>query len=884
MDKKKIVLVDGNSYLHRAFHALPRLTDANGNVINAVYGFLRMLKKTINMHDPTHVLVAFDHKKPTFRHRDYKDYKAHREETDKDLIGQFEKVYTVLEALKIRYMSSEGYEADDILATFARKASEKNIPVLVVTGDKDILQIVRKNVKVSNGIRDIIYDKGGVKNHLGIDPAQVTDYLALVGDKSDNLPGIRGIGPVTARKLLEKYKDLEGIYSHIDEVKPSVKKKLEKYRDDAYISKRLAGLIDDIDLPLEIDDCCWVGPDTGKLKEEFRKLSFDKLISDWVDDGEKKNNLKTEVISAGSELSGFLKGAKAKERLGVEVVYESDKGFSIGKEVVGLALSFDGENVCYIPVNHSYLGVSSQPEWGEIKKIINKYANKAKPGILAYDIKDVYKFLKTEEIKPVNYSFDIKTAAYAVSSSSTSYNLADIADSFLGWKPGGYGEKPWELDFEKAAETAGKRLAALFELEKILRRRIKEEDVEDLYFNIELPLSRVLAEMELTGIRVERNELKKTEGRFKKELRKLEDEIFSCAGEKFNVNSSKQLSVILFDKIGLNPVRKTKTGYSTAEDVLVKLSRKHPLPDKILRYRRLQKLLSTYIKPLPELISPQTGRLHTSFNITTTATGRLSSTEPNLQNIPVKTFEGCLIRKTFVPDEKNIFISADYSQIDLRVLAHISKDKDLVKSFCNEQDIHARTATRIFDVAEDKVSEEMRKKAKAINFGIVYGMSSWGLAQRVDMDERESSEFIKKYFKRYTGVSSYMENAVSGAREKGYVKTIFGRRRYIPEINSRNSARRKFSERIAVNTPIQGSAADIIKKAMIELLKRFNLNEGEVKMLLQIHDELLFEVPAGNADEVIGEVKEIMENSVRLSVPLTVDFKKGENWRDLEKC
>ncbi len=879
MPEEKILLIDGNSYLHRAFHALPRLTDANGRVVNAVYGFVKMLRKVISEQEPTHILAAFDHKEPTFRHRDFSQYKAQRPESDQDLKDQFERLFPVLDALNIKHLDYEGYEADDIIATFSRLARMSNLNAVIVTGDKDILQLVGDGVVILNGMKDIVYRKDNVKKHFGVEAGQIVDYLALVGDRSDNLPGVKGIGPVTAKKLMKEYKDIETIYENIENISGPLSDKLKKGKEEAFNTKRLAGLVENLDLPLTIDDCLWKGPDTPRLRKEFAGLNFRKLLSDWIEPEKLMGEVETSVIFSAEELENFL--SSPERDLILEPVFRSG---SESAAPAGLGLGFTAASTVYLPMGHGYLGAPEQPGWDTVKEIIGGCLRRGEIRISAYNFKEVYKLFKSGCGVTLEPGFDAVTADYIAGSGSGGGSLKEICARHLDWVPAEYGDSPEEKEIGSAARDVSARMAAVFYLRDILNEKLENLKLGELYRDTELPLASLLGEMELSGVGVDTEALKDTEGEFKRKLREIEKNIFEISGARFNVNSSPQLAEVLFEKIGLEPVRKTKSGYSTAEDVLLKLKDRHPLPGAVLEYRHLQKLLSTYIEPMGRLADPETGRLHTRFNIAGTATGRLSSSEPNLQNIPVRTREGRLIRSAFIPSPGYVFLSADYSQIDLRVLAHLSEDEALSESFRQGQDVHAMTAARIFDVREDKVTKDMRKKAKAVNFGIVYGISSWGLAKRSDMSESDSGEFIEKYFERYPGVKTYMETTVEEARASKHVTTLLGRRRFIPEINSRNYTRRNLSERAAINTPVQGGSADIIKAAMVKLSREYGLNSGEIRLLLQIHDELLFEVPEEKCVKYIPGFREIMESAIELSVPLVVDFRKGANLRDLRPC
>ncbi len=878
MKKNKIIIIDGNSCIHRAYHALPPLTDAGGRIVNAVFGFLKMLKKIVNSEKPTHILVAFDHEKPTFRHKDFSEYKSHRARTDTELTEQFPVMYEMLDLLNIKRLSCEGFEADDIIATFAVNARKKNLPASIVTSDKDILQIVEEGVTVIDGMKEKVYDEEGVKEKLGIAPRYVRDYIALVGDKSDNLPGVRGIGPVTAVKLINEYGDLDKIYDSIEDIDGRVRKKLVAERDNAYMTRRLATLIKDLDLNINIDDCVWKGPDTEKLRKKLRELNFNSLISDWVEKDELMGELNVKVLRHGDDVARFVRKNSSCAEAVSEVLCESD-------ELIGIGISFDSRNCFYIPVGHKYLGAGKQAGAAETIKILSESIFKQSCGICAYDFKSLYKQLRKEGVDNITPSFDCITADYVLSGRAGVRTLKEIAAGCLEWVPPDLPEQPSESEIEKTAYAVSTRINAVFNIRKKLEKRIREASISDLYENVELPVLKILGEMELTGIKVNIEMLGEVEKELKQELKEVEEDVFEAAGETFNINSPSQLSRILFHKLKLESVRKTKTGYSTADDVLEELKDKHPLPAKIQKYRQIQKLLSTYIQPLPEAVDGETGRIHTNFNITGTSTGRLSSTEPNLQNIPVRTKKGTRVRESFTAGEGSVFLSADYSQIDLRVLAHISGDEQLIESFLKEEDIHRRTAALVFEVSGEQVTDEMRNRAKAINFGIVYGMSAWGLEKRVEgMNKGESEEFIRKYFLKYPAIEEYMKNTIQQVRKNKYVSTILNRRRYLPEINSSSYMRRKSSERMAINTPIQGSSADIIKKAMVDLDAVFSFNHKPVKLLLQIHDELLFEMPAGDEKKAREIIRDKMEKAVKLKVPLKVDFKKGINWGSLERC
>jgi DNA polymerase-1 len=883
MKNEKFVILDGNSYIHRAYHAIPHLTDSKGNVVNAVFGFMKMLKKIISEENPSHICVAFDNKKPTFRHEYYSEYKAHRKETDAELKSQFARLFKVLRALKIKHIDIAGYEADDIIATIAKAASGKKMPVTIVTSDKDIYQLINKNVVVEDGMRGAKYNEEKLEEKFGVAPEQMIDYLALIGDSSDNLPGVRGVGPVTAQKLLKDHGNLDSIYCNLEKIKPNVRQKLEASKDDAYKTQYLVRLVDNIELPFNIESCLWEGPDSLKLKEELEELNFKSLMSDWLKAESVRIQTSVKVIRDRKALEELLRKNTEAKKTAVEFIIDSGllPGF---EEVTGVGIAYNKNETFYIPTGHGYLGAGKQLSWEDVKNLLRKYLFGQKIYTIAHDLKKVYKFLKKEDIQLDNFNFDVITADYVLNPEAGKIDLKSISSRYLNWSPDEINDSPSSKEIDEMADTISGRLAVVIKLSEVMTEEIKRQEMSALYDDVEMKVLKILAEMEISGIKIDSKELNSASDEFRKEVARLEEEIYKAAGEKFNINSPKQLAVILFEKLGLEPDRKTKTGYSTGEDVLHKLIKQHELPKMILEYRKYQKLISTYIDPISLMMDPGTKRLHTTFNITGTATGRLSSSNPNLQNIPVRTHDGKIIRKTFIADEGKVLLSADYSQIDLRVLAHISGDKNLIKSFKDGADVHRLTASKVFGVEPAEVTPDMRKKAKAVNFGIAYGMSSKGLTKRVGMSENESEEFIAKYFEEYPGINEYINETVNEAKKKYYVKTILNRRRPLPEMNSRNPMRRSLTERMAINTPIQGSSADIIKVAMVELDKEFNFNRGDFKLLLQIHDELLFEVPENKVESLKEIIREKMEHAVKLSVPVIVDFKQGKNWRDMEAC
>ena len=883
-EKKKLFLIDGNSFCYRAYYAIRDLSNSKGRATNAVYGVVTMITKLIKEQRPDLLAIAFDLKGPTFRHKKYKDYKIHRKPMPDDLVTQMPIIKEVVSAYRIPIFELQGYEADDVIATIARNAEKKKIATFIVTGDKDALQLVGPDIKVVNPQKDgLVYDEETVKERFGVMPSQITDLMAIMGDASDNIPGVMGIGEKGAKELIGEFKNIENMITHLDDIKSEAKRKLISANIEmARLSKELATV--DINVPIEVDfdKLTLQAPDKKKLVEMFKELEFKSLLKEFMS----SDGLKGEysLIDSGDKLDELIGGIKRKGEFVFD--FETTHVDPMIADPVGVSFSYESKEAYYVPFNLTRdltcenVLKKMRPlfEGEEIKKI-------------GQNIKYDYIMLKKNGVNARNLFFDTMIASYVLNPSKPNHNLGDISIEYLDHKMVpiedliGKGKNAItmdKVDVDKVMNYSCEDSDVTMRVKEVLEKELKEKGLEDLFFNVEMPLCEVLASMEMAGIMADEKYLKQLSEEMGKKLDELSKKIFELAGEEFNINSPKQLQVILFEKLKMPVIKKTKTGASTDEEVLSNLAMKYPLAEEILKYREYSKLKSTYVDALPDLINPVTGRIHTSFNQTVTATGRLSSSRPNLQNIPIKTEEGRKIRKAFIPaDRKDVLLSADYSQIELRILAHLSDDDNLIRAFKEDRDIHRFTASLIYGAEEKDVTDQMRNSAKTVNFGIIYGMSPFGLSKDLGIGIEEAKEFIDNYFERYPGVKIYLEDKIREAKKRKYVTTIMQRRRYIPEINSDNVRIRNFAERTAINAPIQGSAADIIKVAMVNIHKK--MQGLKSTMILQVHDELVFEVNKKEILDVIALVKEGMEHVVKLKVPIKVNLKSGENWLDLEE-
>ncbi|MBV6685384.1 DNA polymerase I [Bacillus sp. JRC01] len=872
---KKLVLIDGNSIAYRAFFALPLLNNDKGVHTNAVYGFTTMLQRILEDEKPSHILVAFDAGKTTFRHETFKEYKGGRQKTPPELSEQFPYIRELLDAYGIKRYEKENYEADDIIGTLSLRAEAEGFDVKVYSGDKDLTQLSSDNTTVCitrKGITDLeIYTPEHVKEKWEITPDRVIDMKGLMGDSSDNIPGVPGVGEKTAIKLLKQFGTLEELLSSIDQVSgKKLKEKLEENKEQAIMSKELATILREAPVDVDLDDLHYEGEETQELKAVFKDLGFNSLLEKMGETVEEEP-VEQEEISF-DVLDEIKEDHLARESsLYIEMLEDN---YHTGK-VIGIGLH--NEKGTYFFSMETAAASPAFKAWAEDGESV-KHVYNAKETIVS--------FLR-EGIEIEGIDFDLLLASYIINPSESSEDFATIAKGHgqAGMKSDeavfGKGAKQKVPDLEVLSEHIARKAFVLWTLKGTCMDELEVNNQQELFTDLELPLALILAEMEHTGVKVDCDRLNEMKDELAERLVELEKKIHELAGESFNINSPKQLGVVLFDKLGLPIIKKTKTGYSTSADVLEKLQSKHEIIDYILHYRQLGKLQSTYLEGLLKVVHEETGKIHTRFNQALTQTGRLSSTDPNLQNIPIRLEEGRKIRQAFIPSEEGwVMFAADYSQIELRVLAHIAKDEKLIEAFRNDMDIHTKTAMDVFGVAKEDVTSNMRRHAKAVNFGIVYGISDYGLSQSLDISRKEAGEFINKYLESFPGVKDYMEDIVQDAKQKGYVTTLLKRRRYLPEITSRNFNLRSFAERTAMNTPIQGSAADIIKKAMIDMAARLEKENLKSRLLLQVHDELIFEAPKDEIEILEKIVPEVMEQTMELKVPLKVDYSYGDTWYD----
>lgn len=877
-----IMIIDGNSLMNRAYYGVPPLSNTSGIPTNAVYGFLNMMHKLIDDYQPTHLSVAFDMKGPTFRHKTFEDYKSTRKGMHEDLRIQMPIIKEILDVLKIHRMEIEGYEADDLIGTVAKHFSKKGELVKVVTGDKDALQLTDEYIQVLYAKKGefLPYTYEMIEKEFGGSPEQVIDYKGLAGDASDNIPGIPGFGPKTAIKLLQSFGSVEGVIEHVEEISNKRWRNLiYDNQEQALLSKKLATIMTEV--PVEIEDESFLREqaDLEATVAILKKYNFNKLISRYktsdmaITENEHFNeNILVKEIETEEAFNQLEKLIKKHKKFVFNILGEKENVLT--DHVYAWIILVDSQ---YFAINDGEKGSIWLKEIFEDSEI-EKYS---------HDTKQAFLKLFRYNIKPKNINFDTFVAAYLINPEVKSYELSELLiknytetilseEEFLG--KGKSKKKYSELDPVKVLEYGANQCYAIKKLKDFYHEELEKENLKSLFYDIELPLVEVLASLEFEGVAVDEKTLDDLDEMLSGKIENLTDKIYQQAGETFNINSPKQLGIILFEKLNLPSIKKTKTGYSTSHDVLMKLRNDHDIIEDIMAYRMYAKLKSTYIDGLRQVINPVSHRIHSSFNQTVAITGRLSSTEPNMQNIPMKIEEGRQIRKIFVSKPHYKLVGADYSQIELRVLAHMSQDQTLIHAYENQIDIHTLTAASVFDVDLDDVTRLQRTRAKEVNFGIVYGMSDYGLSENLDITRKEAKKYIEQYFKKYSDVKTYMENQIKLCKENGYVTTLLNRKRNIPEINSSNFNVRSFAERTAMNTPIQGSAADIIKIAMVEVYKALNENNYKSKLILQVHDELIVEAHEDEIDKVQALLKEKMENAINLSVPLDVDMNIGSSW------
>lgn len=875
MNKKKLVLIDGNSIAYRAFFALPLLNNDKGIHTNAVYGFTMMLQRILEDEKPTHMLVAFDAGKTTFRHKTFSEYKGGRQKTPPELSEQFPYIRELLDAYGIKRYELENYEADDIIGTLSLQAEKAGFEVKVISGDKDLTQLSSDSVTVSitrKGITDIEeYTPAHIEEKYGITADRIIDMKGLMGDSSDNIPGVPGVGEKTALKLLKEFGTLEELLESIDRVSgKKLKEKLEEFKEQALMSKELATITREAPVEIKLDDVEYEEFENEKVIAIFKELGFNSLLEKLGADSEAVEEELEEIEFAIAE--EINENMFSDENAFYVEVLEDNYHYA---DIIGFSIAND--KGCFFISKDTALESDAFKKWA-----VDETKKKT-----VYDAKRSEVSLRHHGIHLKGADFDLYIASYLINPSQTIEDIASVGknhgymaiqsdEAFYG--KGAKRRIPGEKEL---AVHLARKAAALKTLKEKLDGELKDNQQAELFYDLEMPLSLILADMESTGVKVDIGRLKAMGQEILGKLGDIEKRIHQLAGEAFNINSPKQLGVILFEKLGLPPIKKTKTGYSTSADVLEKLEPEHEIIRDILHYRQLGKLQSTYIEGLLKVVDKETEKVHTRFNQALTQTGRLSSTDPNLQNIPIRLEEGRKIRQAFIPSEKGwVIFAADYSQIELRVLAHIADDKKLIEAFKEDMDIHTKTAMEVFHVSADEVTSNMRRHAKAVNFGIVYGISDYGLSQSLGITRKEAGRFIERYLESYPGVKQYMDDIIHEAKQKGYVSTLLHRRRYLPEITSRNFNLRSFAERTAMNTPIQGSAADIIKKAMIDMADRLRKEEVKARLLLQVHDELIFEVPEVEIETLKKIVPEVMENAVELKVPLKVDYSYGPTWFD----
>ena len=906
MAESRLVLFDGNGIVHRAFHAFEHtktLTSKSGEVVSAVYGFASMLLKAVTDIKPTHWAIAFDKAAPTFRHIMFDQYKAQRPRTPDELVNQFGRVRQLVEAFHLPIVELDGFEADDVLGTLSLQAAQRGVEVVIVTGDADTMQLVSPLVKVlypkprGTFSDTALYDEAMVAEKYGVKPENIADLKALVGDTSDNIPGVRGVGDKTAAKLIQQFGTIEEIYVHLDQVTPpKVQAILKDSEEVAKQSKKLATIVVDAPVKLDLELCRVSRYDRDKVTELFRELSFASLLPKL-----------TQLEEAISETSPRPERPPVPRKYRIVNTVESFDALSDRLKAAG-AFSFDLEGTGLNPMSVEIVGFSFSPAEGEAYYVPVGHVGLVQPPQLSLDyVLDRIRPLLSDSglsalahnanydttllaengVEVANLTFDSMIAAHLLSEKSLSLKALAFERLGVDMTPItaliGTGAKQLtmsQVDIEHAADYAASDADMTFQLSSLFKPELEDKGLWSLFADVEMPLVPVLVHMQRNGVALNTDLLREMSQRLGDQLRRLEQQIYESVGHQFNINSPQQMSAVLFQDLKL-PARKKKGAYSTGAEILEELRGEHPVIAPILEYRQLAKLKSTYVDALPGLINEKTGRVHTSFNQTKTATGRLSSSDPNLQNIPVRGDLGREIRRAFIAPD-GYLLSADYSQIDLRALAHLSQDEGLLESFKFDVDIHAATASRLFNVPPLLVTPDMRRLAKTVNFGVIYGMSEYGLEQATELSREEAGKFIVAYFEKYPGVAKYLESIKQQARETGYVQTILGRRRSIPEINSPNWQVKSAAERMAINMPVQGTSADIIKVAMVNLYREMKKRQLKSKMLLQVHDELVFEVPESELAEMTDLAKRIMSTSIQLSVPVRVETKVGRNWGEMK--
>ena len=887
-DKDPIILVDGSSYLYRAYHALPPLTNSKNQPTGAIKGVISMIKKILIDHPESPLAVVFDAKGKTFRHEMYSEYKANRPPMPEDLVQQIEPIHKIISLMGIKLIMIPGVEADDVIGTLAEQAREKKLDTVISTGDKDMTQLVCENVSVVNTMSGELLNENGVLKKFGVGPALITDYLALIGDKSDNVPGVDKVGPKTAVKWLNEYNDIEGIKKNAESIGGKVGENLRSSIEMLDLAHELVRIKTDVPLDLGIEDLIITEPDTKQLTEIYKELEFNAWLQEVPEKKAtaKKVNSSYMCVSSEDQLKKIVKEASKAETIAIDT--ETTGLDYMDTDLVGISLSYKAGEAYYIPIKHLDDTVN-QIQQDLVLDILRPILETSKNKIIGQNIKFDRNVLAKYGISISSIKNDTMMMSYVLDASATRHNLDALSSYYLNYKTStfedvaGKGVKQVTFDqvpINEATHYAAEDADITLRLYEELNPKLETEDsLKRLNEEIEIPLIEVLSEMEQNGAILNSKILKSQSKDLENRIKKLEKKAYDIAGEEFNLGSTKQLREIFFEKLNYRVIKKTPGGQpSTDEKVLAELAEEYELPKVLLEHRTLSKLKSTYTDKLPGQISASTGKVHTSFHQAVTTTGRLSSSDPNLQNIPIRTEDGRRIRQAFEPSKGHRFISADYSQIELRIMAHVSKDIGLLQAFQEGEDVHSKTASEVFGVDIDNVTADLRRNAKAINFGLIYGISAFGLGKQLGISRNLAAEYMAMYFEKYPGVKEYMESTKEFASQNGYVETLFGRRLYLRDINASNAMRRQASERAAINAPVQGTAADIMKIAMIKTHKAIKTEEIEAKLILQVHDELILDTPKKEIDSVIAILTDSMMGAANLDVPLEIDVGIGDNW------
>ncbi|MGD8689200.1 MAG: DNA polymerase I [Gammaproteobacteria bacterium] len=895
MSNKPFILVDGSSYLYRAFYALPPLTNSAGEPTGAVYGVLNMLKKLLRDYEPEHMAVVFDARGKTFRDELFEQYKAHRPPMPEDMAAQIEPLHAAVRALGLPLLQVSGVEADDVIGTLASHAARAGLDTLISTGDKDMAQLVNGHVTLVNTMTGTVLDREGVKKKFAVTPEQIIDYLALVGDSSDNIPGVPKVGPKTAAKWLAEYGSLDEIIKHADQIKGKVGESLREHLDNLELSRKLATIRCDLDLERKPEDLTPAAPDVESLRELYTRLEFRRWLDELLagDAGgpapatPDQAEIEYETVLEQADFDRWVKALEQADLFAFDT--ETTSLDYMQAEIVGVSFAVEPGRAAYVPVAHRYPGAPEQLDREAVLARLKPLLEDPRRAKVGHHLKYDAHVLANHGIRLAGIRHDTMLESYVLDSTATRHDLDSVALKYLGHRTIHYEEVAGkgarqlrfdEVGLEEAGPYAAEDAEVCLRLHATLWPQLEaEEGLRYVYQGLEIPLVPVLTRMEHRGVMIDTDRLAAQSRELAGRMHELEGKAHELAGGPFNIGSPKQLQEILFQRLELPVIRKTPKGQpSTAEDVLQELADDYELPRVILDYRSLSKLKSTYTDKLPLQVDSKSGRVHTSYHQAVAATGRLSSSDPNLQNIPIRTPEGRRIRQAFIAPEGCALLAADYSQIELRIMAHLSGDEGLLRAFAEDADIHRATAAEVFEVAPEAVTTDQRRSAKAINFGLIYGMSAFGLARQLGIERGAAQDYVDRYFARYPGVREFMDRTRELAREKGYVETLFGRRLYVPEINSRNGQRRQYAERTAINAPMQGTAADIIKRAMIAVDDWLETDAADAFMVMQVHDELVFEVARGELEAVRERITALMEGAAQLDVPLKVETGVGANW------